>query len=94
MEKNQIIAVTETGEKVVCDVLFIFDSLETEKSYIVYTDNQLDENQNIKVYASTFDKTDKSTNIGEIIESSEWNFIENMIKNMMKEYDKINGEKG
>ena len=42
------------GEELVCDVLFTFDDDKFKKSYIVFTDNSLDENGNIKVYANTF----------------------------------------
>lgn len=38
-----------------CDILFTFDSDETKKSYIVYTDKTKDELGNLKVYANTYD---------------------------------------
>ena len=36
------------------EVLFVFESDETERSYIVYTDNKKDKNDNTKVYASIY----------------------------------------
>ena len=36
--KNQFTLIDEEGKEVVYDVLFTFDSEETNKSYIVYTD--------------------------------------------------------
>ena len=54
--KNQFTLIDEEGKEVVYDVLFTFDSEETNKSYIVYTDNTLDEDGNIQVYASTYQK--------------------------------------
>ena len=41
--KNQFTLIDEEGKEVVYDVLFTFDSEETNKSYIVYTDNSTDE---------------------------------------------------
>ena len=46
--------IDEKGQKIMCEVLFTFESDETKKNYIVYTDNSLDENGNVKVYASIY----------------------------------------
>ena len=51
-DKNTFTVINEEGKEVVCNVLFTFDSDETKKSYIVYTDNTKDKQGNIQVYAS------------------------------------------
>ena len=51
MKKNTFSMLDENGNEVVYDVLFTFESEETHKNYIVYTDNQKDETGNIEVYA-------------------------------------------
>lgn len=38
-----------------CETLFTFESTETGRSYIVYTDNTTDEDGNTTVYASIYD---------------------------------------
>ena len=44
MENNNTFKViNDEGKEIVCDILFTFDSEETKKSYIVYTDNSKDE---------------------------------------------------
>ena len=43
MKENTFKMITEDGKEVTCNVLFTFDSEETGKSYIVYTDNTKDE---------------------------------------------------
>ena len=50
--KGKITLVNSDGKEVEFDVLFTFDAEETNKSYIVYTDNSVDEVGNIRVYAS------------------------------------------
>ena len=50
-EKMTFQVINEKGEKIECEVLFTFDSDETKKSYIVYTDNTLAEDGSTKVYA-------------------------------------------
>ncbi len=59
-----------------CDILFTFDSDETKKSYVVYTDNTKDELGNIKVYANTFDPFSNEGDLGEIETEKEWTTIE------------------
>lgn len=59
-----------------CDILFTFDSDETKKSYVVYTDNTKDELENIKVYANTFDPFSNEGDLGEIETEKEWATIE------------------
>ena len=59
-----------------CDILFTFDSDETKKSYVVYTDNTTDELGNIKVYANTFDPFSTDGALGEIETEKEWATIE------------------
>ena len=59
-----------------CDILFTFDSDETKKSYVVYTDNTKDKLGNIKVYANTFDPFSNEGDLGEIETEKEWTTIE------------------
>ena len=54
-EKNTFTVLNDEGKEVTCEILFTFDSEETKKSYIVYTDNTTDEEGNVKVYASIYD---------------------------------------
>ena len=56
-KKGVFTIVNDKGEEVECEILFTFDSDETKKSYIVYTDNTLDEEGSTKVYASVYDPT-------------------------------------
>lgn len=76
MENGKIIVKTREDKQIECDVLFTFDSEDTNKSYIVYTDNTKDDLGNIKVYANTFDKDDESGSLGEIETEEEWSTIE------------------
>lgn len=85
MRDSKIELVNTQGETVTCDVLFTFDSDETQKSYIVYTDNSLDEMGNTKVFASTYDPTKRSSILGEIETEYEWEMIENLLDTLQTE---------
>ena len=83
-EDGKIIVKDINNNEIVCDVLFTFDSDDTKKSYIVYTDNTKDELGNIKVYANTYDPYTDSGDLGEIESNEEWATIEqifNIINN-------------
>ena len=85
-EDGKIIIKDINNNEIVCDVLFTFDSDDTKKSYIVYTDNTKDELGNIKVYANTYDPYTDSGDLGEIESNEEWATIERI-------FNSINDEK-
>ena len=75
VESGKIVVKNSSGEEIECDILFTFDSEDTNKSYIVYTDNTKDELGNTKVYANTFDDNE-SGELGTIETDEEWATIE------------------
>ncbi len=69
----------DKGEEVECEVLFTFDSDETKKHYMVYTDNTLDEEGNTKVYAATYDPELENQSLKPIETDKEWKIIETIL---------------
>lgn len=88
MKKNTFSMLDEAGNEIVYDVLFTFDSEETNKSYIVYTDNTKDEAGNIQVYASTYDPDDSNSKLGTIESDKEWSVIETILETLQEEVRK------
>ena len=90
MEMDQEMKFTitnEEGKEITCEVLFTFDSEETGKNYIVYTDNTKDEEGNIKVYASIYDPND-TTKLEPITTDKEWKIIQIVLDEVMAEAGK------
>lgn len=58
-EKRYFTVTDQQGKTVEYEILFTFDSEETKKSYIVFTDNSEDEVGNIVTYAAVYDKMEK-----------------------------------
>ena len=82
-EKSRYFTVTDrSGNRVEYEILFTFDSDETGKSYIVFTDHSLDEEGNIITYAATYDKKGESLELQDIETDAEWNLIENLLSNI------------
>lgn len=66
----------KNGKEVKCDVLFTFDSEETGKSYVVYTDNTHDEDGDVQVFASSYVPDANSFKLEPIESEKEWKIIE------------------
>lgn len=84
-EKNTIKVYDEKGNEVICDILFTFDSEETKKSYIVYTDNTKDADGKIQVYASIYDPKDEKMKLEDIKTEKEWKVIETILQTLQEE---------
>jgi len=85
MKETQFTMVDESGKEVVYDVLFTFDSDETKKSYIVYTDNTTDKDGNIEVYASTYAVENGNTRLDKIETEKEWKIIQTILETLEEE---------
>ena len=83
-DKNKFTVIDENGEEVTCEILFTFNSEETHKDYMVYTDNTTDDDGNIKVYASIYDPEKEDQNLQPIETDEEWEMIENILAEVQK----------
>ena len=93
MEKNTFTVLGDDGKEVVCQVLFTFESDETGKNYIVYTDNTKDSTGSTQVYASIYDpKDDKDMKLQPIETDKEWKSIETILDTLQDEIKKIDKE--
>ncbi len=86
-KKGLFTIINDKGEEVECEILFTFDSDETKKSYIVYTDNTLDDAGSTKVYASIYDPTGLSSELKPIETEKEWLVIENILSTVQEKID-------
>ena len=86
-EPGKLIITNNEGKQLECDVLFTFDSDETGKSYIAYTDNTKDENGNIRVYASIYDPTGENPELKPLTDPKEWKVIESILSSIQEKVD-------
>lgn len=84
--------ISDEGKEVECEVLFTFESEETKKNYIVYTDNTLDEEGNTKVYASIYNPEEAETKLLPIESEKEWKIIETILEEIQSEANKENND--
>lgn len=81
----------EHGERMDCDVLFMFEAVDSGNNIIVYTDNTVSEEGETRVYASIYNPDElEVTDIGEIDkmnllpveDSSDWKAINEILVEM------------
>jgi len=87
-KENTFTVIDNDGKEVTCEVLFTFESDETKKNYIVYTDNSLDNEGNVKVYASIFEPDKDTTELMPIETDREWKIIETILESIQEETKK------
>ncbi len=95
MDKDgKLIIKNDKGEILECEVLFTFDSDETGKSYICYTDNTKDEQGNVKVYANIYDPNGESLKLEPITTDKEWKAINNILISVQEKVREVIDENG
>ena len=87
-EKQKFVVLDEHGKEVVCEPLFTFESEETKKQYVVYTDNSKDKNSNIRVFASIYKINGDSQELLPIKTEREWKVIETILDTIQEESKK------
>jgi len=90
-EKQKFVVLDDKGKEVVCEPLFTFESEETKKNYVVYTDNSKDKDGNVRVFASIYKVTDKGGELLPIKSEKEWKVIETILESIQEETKKAEG---
>lgn len=85
MKENTFKMVTENGEEITCNVLFTFDSEETSKSYIAYTDNTYEPDGSIKAYAAVYHPDNLNAGFEPIETEKEWKVVETILEAIQEE---------
>ena len=95
LEEQKFTVVNSEGDEVECEALFRFESDETHKNYIVYTDNSQDEEGNTRVYASIYTPGEEKTKLEPIETDAEWNKIQQILDVIQEQVkESMEGEDG
>ena len=90
-KENTFKIIDKDGKEIEFEILFTFESDETNKNYMVYTDNTLDDDGNTRVYASVFNPNKEPLELLPVETEREWKVIETILGSIMEE-DKKNKE--
>lgn len=89
-KENTFKIIDKDGKEIEFEILFTFESDETNKNYMVYTDNTTDEEDNTKVYASVFNPNAEPLELLPVETEREWKVIETIITSIEEENKKNN----
>ena len=85
MEENNILKLIDNeGNILEYEIILVFKWLKTNKNYLVYTDNNKNEDGKLNIYAAIFDPSD-DTKFEGVETEEEWNEIEARLKKLDKE---------
>lgn len=87
-KENVFKVIDKEGKEIVFEILFTFESDETNKNYMVYTDNSKDENGNVRVYASVFVPGAEPLELLPVETEREWKVIETILVSITEENKK------
>ncbi len=88
MEENKFKIIDKKGKEIEFEVLFTFESDETKKNYMVYTDNTKDSDGNTRVYASVFVPDKEPLELLPVETEREWKVIETILESIQDESKK------
>ena len=83
-DKQTIIVLTEDGTEKEAEVLTVFNMKSTGKDYILYTLNESDENDMVRIYASILIEKDGTYSFDVIESDEEWAQVKDVMKQMAK----------
>ena len=87
-KENTFKVIDKEGKETEFEVLFTFESNETNKNYMVYTDNSKDEKGNIRVFASVFNPSDEPLELLPVETEREWKIIETILDSVQEQNKK------
>lgn len=85
MFKDNKIIITKDGVDIECDILFTFDSEDTKKSYVGYSDNKIAPNGRKTIYVSSYDPSKEEIELEDITDQRELNMIQDVLIRIDKE---------
>jgi len=84
-KENTFKVVDNEGNTIEFEILFTFESDETHKNYMVYTDNTKDDDGNVRVYASVFVPDAEPLELLPVETEREWKIIETILESIEEE---------
>ena len=76
------IRISKDGKEIDCDILFTFDSEDTMKAYIGYTDNSIGKNGRKTIYVSAYDPFSNEMKLEDITDPKELEMIHDVLKEL------------
>lgn len=82
---NEKIQIEKNGEIVDCDILFTFDSEDTMKSYVGYTDHSFGSNGRKNIFVSAYNPLKAKIELEDITDERELKMVSEVLNQIDKE---------
>ena len=82
---NEKIQIEKNGKTIDCDVLFTFDSEDTGKAYIGYTDHSIAANGRKNIFVSAYNPLKAKIELEDITDERELKMVSEVLKQIDKE---------
>lgn len=76
--------IDDNGKIVECEILYTFTDPGSNINYILYTDNTMDEDDKMEVYASRYELVDDSYVLKAIENDQEWDLVDEVLAEFLK----------
>ena len=83
-KKRTIVVLDESGNEKEAEILSAFIIKKYNKNYILYTLNEVDENEMVKIYASELIEKDNMYSLAAIESDEEWTAVKEVMKDIAK----------
>ena len=83
-KKRTIVVLDESGNEKEAEILSAFTIKKYNKNYILYTLNEVDENEMVKIYASELIEKDNMYSLAAIESDEEWTAGKEVMKDIAK----------
>ncbi len=83
--QNNKFSVMAGGQEIVCDILFRFQSKETQKHYMAFTDHSKDREGNPSIFYATYDPDAEDISLAPIESEQEWTMVRDMMQELQEE---------
>ena len=93
VQKEKFVIVDESGTQKDAERLSLFRLKDNEKTYIVYTFNEVDENDMIKLYVAILNDKDGVYALENITDSDEWTKVKDAMRKIAKDGQQILNKK-
>ena len=84
IEKEKV-QIEKDGKVIDCDILFTFDSEETMKSYVGYTDHSVADNGRVNIYVSSINALSPKLELEDITDPKEIEMINQVLEDIDRE---------
>lgn len=85
MFKDNKFTVMAGGKEVICDVLFTFQSQETGKHYMAFTDHSKDRSGNPSVFYATYNPDAEDISLAPIQSEQEWRMVRDLMNGLQED---------